>query len=57
MKPTHGGKRKGAGRKPGKPRAKLQITLPKTMVASMDKRRGDVSRSEWIEAMLKGSEL
>lgn len=52
-KAKHGGKRAGAGKKPGTPRTKLQITLPPLVVAKMDAKRGETSRSEWIERKLK----
>jgi hypothetical protein len=49
----HGGARKGAGRKPGaggkRSRITRSVSLPTELWARIDKQRGKVNRSRWIE--------
>jgi hypothetical protein len=52
----HGGARKGAGRKPGsgskRSRITRSISLPTELWARIDKQRGKVNRSRWIEGRI-----
>lgn len=52
----HGGKRKGAGRKP-KPDAKVTVALALSpdVVAALDAKAGDASRSSVADAILRRS--
>jgi predicted DNA-binding protein len=54
MKPTHGGKRPGAGRKPGNPRQSLTIRLSEPAMAKLHKLRETTGTSagRLIEEMI-----
>jgi hypothetical protein len=54
MKPTHGGKRPGAGRKPGKPRKSLTVRLSEPALAKLQTLRETTGTSagRLIEAMI-----
>jgi len=52
----HGGARKGAGRKPGlggkRNRISRSVSLPIGLWAKIDRERGKMNRSQWIEVKL-----
>jgi len=55
MKPTtHGGKRLGAGRKPGNPRQSLSIRISEPAMAKLDQLREStgISAGKLVEAMI-----
>jgi hypothetical protein len=54
MKPTHGGKRPGAGRKPGNPRQSLSIRISQPAMARLDELREStgISAGKLVEAMI-----
>ena len=54
MKPTHGGKRPGAGRKPGNPRQSLSIRLSQPAMAKLDELREStgISAGKLVESMI-----
>jgi hypothetical protein len=54
MKPTHGGKRPGAGRKPGNPRQSLSIRISEPAMAKLDELREStgISAGKLVEAMI-----
>jgi hypothetical protein len=54
MKPTHGGKRPGAGRKPGKPRKSLTIRLSQPALARLNQLRETTGTSagKLVETMI-----
>jgi hypothetical protein len=57
--PTHGGARKGSGRKPGvrkaPPTATSSLRMRTATWAKLDAMRGNVSRSRWIAGMIEGA--
>ena len=54
MKPTRGGSREGAGRKPtGRTVTTSSINLPPAMWAKLDTLRGNSTRSAWIAAKIE----
>ena len=59
MKPTRGGKREGAGRKPGSGLGRTvktsSISLPPALWGKLDEIRGDNSRSAWVADKIKKS--
>ena len=59
MKPTRGGARKGAGRKPGSGTGRTvissSITLLPELWAKLDAIRGDKTRSAWIAGKIKSA--
>jgi hypothetical protein len=54
IKPTHGGKRPGAGRKPGNPRQSLSIRISRPAMAKLDELREStgISAGKLVEAMI-----
>jgi hypothetical protein len=54
IKPTHGGKRPGAGRKPGNPRQSLSIRISQPAMARLDELREStgISAGKLVEAMI-----
>ena len=54
MKPTHGGKRPNAGRKPGNPRQSLSIRISEPAMARLQQLREStgVSAGKLVEAMI-----
>ena len=54
IKPTHGGKRPGAGRKPGNPRQSLSIRISQPAMARLDELRETtgISAGKIVEAMI-----
>ena len=54
MKPTHGGKRHNAGRKPGTPRKSLTVRLSEPAMAKLHKLRDTTGTSagRLVEAMI-----
>jgi hypothetical protein len=54
IKPTHGGKRPNAGRKPGTPRKSLTIRLSEPAMARLDELRDStgISAGKLVEAMI-----
>jgi hypothetical protein len=54
MKPTHGGKRPGAGRKPGNPRQSLSIRISEPAMARLEQLREStgISAGKLVEAMI-----
>lgn len=56
---TRGGKREGSGRKPGVGTARKvttsSINLPPELWDKLDSLRGDMTRSAWIAAKIKGA--
>jgi hypothetical protein len=54
LKPTHGGKRPGAGRKPGKPRRTLSIRLSQPALAKLNQLRETTGTSagKLVEGMI-----
>ena len=54
MKPTHGGKRPGAGRKPGNPRQSLSIRISQPAMAKLEQLREStgISAGKLVEAMI-----
>ena len=54
IKPTHGGKRPGAGRKPGNPRQSLSIRISEPAMARLDELREStgISAGKLVEAMI-----
>ena len=54
MKPTHGGKRSGAGRKPGNPRQSLSIRISQPAIAKLHELRETTGTSagRLIESMI-----
>jgi hypothetical protein len=56
---THGGARKGSGRKPGvrkaPPTATSSLRMRAETWAKLDAIRGSVSRSRWIAGMIEGA--
>ena len=54
IKPTHGGKRLGAGRKPGNPRQSLSIRISEPAMARLDQLREStgISAGKLVEAMI-----
>ena len=55
-KPTRGGPREGAGRKPtGRTVTTSSINLPPELWDRLDALRGELTRSAWIAAKIKGS--
>jgi hypothetical protein len=54
MKPTHGGKRPNAGRKPGNPRKSLTIRLSEPAMAKLEQLRESTGTSagKLVEAMI-----
>jgi hypothetical protein len=54
MKPTHGGKRPGAGRKPGNPRQSLSIRISQPAMARLEQLRKStgISAGKLVEAMI-----
>lgn len=61
MKPARGGKRKGAGRKPGSGKGRAAQTASISMAPELwekaEKLRGDKTRSAWIAEKVKKSRL
>ncbi len=59
MKPAHGGKRAGAGRKPSDaPKAvPMSIALLPADIERLDLLRGGVSRSAWIAGRIRRAKL
>jgi hypothetical protein len=61
MKTTRGGKREGAGRKPGSGHGRTvtasSITLPPELWGKLDALRGEATRSAWIAAKIKNARL
>lgn len=54
MKPTRGGSREGAGRKPtGRTVTTSSINLPPELWDKMDALRGNSTRSSWIAAKIE----
>jgi len=53
-KPTHGGKRPGAGRKPGNPRQSLSIRISEPAMARLEQLREStgISAGKLVEAMI-----
>jgi hypothetical protein len=55
-KPTHGGRRKGAGRKRGSGKGRTAVTRSISMKleswAKLDSQRGTISRGKFIESKL-----
>jgi hypothetical protein len=53
-KPTHGGKRPGAGRKPGNPRQSLSIRISQPAMAKLEQLREStgISAGKLVEAMI-----
>ena len=54
IKPTPGGKRPGAGRKPGNPRQSLSIRISQPAMAKLDQLREStgISAGTLVEAMI-----
>jgi hypothetical protein len=56
---TRGGKREGSGRKPGVGAGRTvttsSINLPPELWDKLDTLRGDMTRSAWIAAKIKGA--
>jgi len=54
IKPTHGGKRPGAGRKPGNPRQSLSIRISEPAMSRLDELREStgISAGKLVEAMI-----
>jgi hypothetical protein len=54
IKPTHGGKRPGAGRKPGNPRQSLSIRISQPAMAKLEQLREStgISAGKLVEAMI-----
>jgi hypothetical protein len=54
IKPTHGGKRPGAGRKPGNPRQSLSIRISEPAMARLEQLREStgISAGKLVEAMI-----
>jgi hypothetical protein len=54
IKPTHGGKRPGAGRKPGNPRQSLSIRISQPAMAKLEQLRQStgISAGKLVEAMI-----
>jgi hypothetical protein len=54
MKPTHGGKRPGAGRKPGTPRKNITVRLSEPALAKLRKLRETTGTSagRLVEGMI-----
>ena len=52
--PTHGGKRPGAGRKPGNPRQSLSIRISQPAMARLEQLREStgISAGKLVEAMI-----
>lgn len=61
MKATKGGKREGAGRKPGSSHGRTvttsSISLPPDLWDKLDALRGELTRSAWIAAKIKNARL
>jgi hypothetical protein len=59
--PTRGGKREGAGRKPGSGKGRTvtssSITLLPELWDKLDELRGEATRSAWIAAKIKNARL
>jgi hypothetical protein len=57
-KPTHGGKRPGAGRKaPDGPQVTKSIAMPADAWRRFDEQRGAVSRGRWLAGMLDSKKV
>jgi hypothetical protein len=60
-KPTHGGARKGAGRKPGvrkaPPTSTSSLRMRTSTWAKLDELRGSKSRSAFIADMIEGEHI
>jgi hypothetical protein len=54
IKPTHGGKRPGAGRKPGNPRQSISIRISEPAMAKLEQLRQStgISAGKLVEAMI-----
>jgi hypothetical protein len=56
-KPSHGGPRKGAGRKPGSGKGRTvktgSINLPPALWDKLDAMRGEQTRSGWIAERIR----
>ena len=57
IKPTHGGKRLGAGRKPGNPRQSLSIRLSQPAMARLNQLREftGISAGKIVEELILGA--
>ena len=57
IKPTHGGKRPGAGRKPGNPRQSLSIRLSQPAMARLEQLREStgISAGKIVEELILGA--
>ena len=55
MKPTRGGKREGAGRKPGRKVVSGSVTMEPTLWAKLDKLTDN--RSAWIAERVKRARI
>ena len=53
MKASHGGKRKGAGRKSGRNVQTGSITLPPELWEKLDRMRGTESRGAFLRAKIR----
>lgn len=51
-KPTHGGRRRGAGRPDGPAKIRVGLYLTTEVLALVDSERGEVDRSVWVERKL-----
>lgn len=52
MKPTHGGARKGAGRKKtGRTAVTRSVSMPPDVWQAIDKERGEIPRGEFIRGV------
>lgn len=57
-KPTRGGPREGAGRKPtGRTVTTSSINLPPELWDKLDALRGEITRSAWIATKIKNARL
>jgi len=57
-KPTRGGPREGAGRKPtGRTVTTSSINLPPELWGRLDALRGELTRSAWIATKIKNARL
>ncbi len=57
IKPTHGGKRPGAGRKPGNPRQSLSIRISQPAMARLNQLREftGISAGKIVEELILGA--